>query len=82
MCTQIFHILCLFGSAHPQINIICLYYLSGLPYLMMSREKKSQDKIRDNRFLFHFIFCQRETKNTLEYAHGTMFFCALHDRFV
>lgn len=68
MRTYIFHNFCVFDYAGPQINITCLYYLSGLPDMVMSREKKSQDfiKIRDSRLNVYLICCQRKRGNTLE----------------
>lgn len=49
------HNFSLFGSADPQTDISSFFHLPGLPYLMMSREKKTQDfiKIGDNRLNVH-----------------------------
>lgn len=49
------HNFSLFGSADPQTDITYFFHLPGLPYLMMSREKKTQDfiKIGDNRLNVH-----------------------------
>lgn len=55
LCTQNFYNFSLFGSADPQTDINSFFHLPGLPYLMMSREKKTQDfiKIGDNRLDVH-----------------------------